>query len=150
MSNNFLDFQIFAPIETEELLQQCFGNNNKHLLIISRKSEQDTELWDLLQKILGAVKYDLKNDAIHLVLQPNQQFCLADLLKKHSIKKIISFGIAPKTAGLNFDVTPYQSFVFDNKTYLFAHNLKAISEKPHLKKQLWGELQRMFLAVGGK
>jgi hypothetical protein len=106
LSNNFLDFQIFAPIETEELLQQCFGNNNKHLLIISRKSEQDTELWDLLQKILGAVKYDLKNDAIHLVLQPNQQFCLADLLKKHSIKKIISFGIAPKTAGLNFDVTP--------------------------------------------
>jgi hypothetical protein len=147
LSTDFLDFKIFAPVDAINLLQQCFGNNEKKLLIISKKSEEDVKLWDLLQKILGAVKHDLKNDTTHLVLHENQQFCLTDLFKQKTIKKIICFGIAPKTAGLNFNITPYKAFEFENRTYLFVHDLQSISEKPALKKQLWNELKRMFLKI---
>ncbi len=144
MNTDFFDFQIFATLEPENLLQQCFGNNEKQLLIITKKSEEDVELWDLLQKILGAVKHDLKNDASHLLVQPNQQFSLADLYKNREIKRVVSFRVAPKTMGLNFNVTPYQILEFDNRAYLFVHPLTSIAGKPALKKQLWEALKVMF------
>lgn len=144
MNTDFFDFQIFASEEPENLLKQCFGDNEKNLLIVTKKAEEDVELYDLLQKILGAVGHNLKQDTTHLIIKDNQLFSFTDLSKNRQIDKALFFGINPKTAGLNFNVTPYVPVEFGNRTFLFAHDLTSISGKPALKKQLWGALQGIF------
>ncbi|RMG78034.1 MAG: hypothetical protein D6714_18935, partial [Bacteroidetes bacterium] len=111
---------------------------------LSNKSDEDVERWDLLHKILSAVQHDLKKDVAHLILHPNQQFCLSELDRHLKFDRVISFGVAPKTAGLHFEAPLYKPFSFNQKTWLFAHTLQQIVEQPTLKKHLWHALKAIF------
>ncbi len=145
LNSNLLDFQIFAQLESEKLQKQAVGENEKKLLIVSNHNENGAELIQLLQKILAAVQHDLAKDCLHLQLQSNQQFSFTELCKNQDIQTGIFFGIIPQRAGLNFNFSAYQPLFFQEKTFLFAHDLKEINQQPSLKKQLWGALQAMFL-----
>lgn len=146
LSSEFLDFQIFPPVEPEILLQQSIGENNKGLLVVIFEEETRTELLPFLTKILGAVKYDLSQDAQVIKITDETAFSLMSLChkSKKEVKNVIFFGQNPKQVGLNLNVQKYQPLTINDQTFLFADDLGAVHDDVALKKMLWSCLQKIF------
>jgi len=120
------------------------GSNQKHLIIVYR-AEKSAFDRTFLEKILGAVHYDLEQDTTLIELKEDQQFSFQDFSKSLTPRHLISFGIAPKELGLNLNSQVYQIRNIANCRFLFANNLSEISKDKNQKAALWGCLQSMFI-----
>jgi len=107
--------------------------------------EDHTANINLLEKILGAVKYNLNDDCQLICLKPNQSVSFSGIDKQGGFKNALIFGPISRKLGLNFDFKWYYPIEHNGCKFLFANHLSVIqSDKAH-KGALWGALQEMFL-----
>lgn len=142
MSNQFLDFKIINITDTDTIVAACTGNPDKGIFLSYHAADKSME--PFLAKILGAVKLDLQADVLTLEKTIDNDFSFSALSKAQTIYKALFFGIDPKTVGLNVNFQKYQPFTVNGCLFLFADDLKSISENQALKKALWGALQTIF------
>ncbi len=142
MSNQFLDFKIINVADTNRILAACTGNPDKGIFLCYKAA--DKSMQPFLAKILSAVKLDLQADTLTLEKTADNDFSFSTLAKDQTIYKALFFGINPKTVGLHLNFQKYQPFTVNGCLYLFADDLKSISENQDLKRLLWGALQSIF------
>lgn len=97
----------------------------------------------LLDNILKAI--GLQTDDIQLLNWQHssiQQFW--QLKRSYQPKRIIGFGISPRTLGLIIHAYKYRQFTFDEVPFLFSDTLEQIESDVALKRKLWVALQQMF------
>ena len=141
MQSGIFDFKIY-PIGKNKI-SVCKGQNKKGLLV-AMAGEERPELSDFLDKILQAVGFDLKNDALSLWVTPTERFWFKELDQASHVSHAIFFGIPPQQAGLNLEAQPYNPVIISGTTYLFADSLAKIQENPALKRPLWEALKIIF------
>lgn len=145
MKNQFYDFTIFSIIEPSEVLKSIKGTNEKGLFILLNTENDAEQHLELLKKILGAIQYQLDQDAALYLCTNKDAFKLIDLSKKLNIQQVLSFGISPKNLGIHQHFELYQPKKINEITFLFGHQLNDIANQTTYKGALWDALQTMFL-----
>lgn len=141
---DFLDFDVY-PFDEKDWESWCHGTNEKETLIVISANDNSDELTAFLTKIIGAVKYDLNRDTLLCILPNDSKLSLQTILKKHSIKKVLVFGIELNKLALHLQLPIYQPIKWNNLELLQADNLSKISQNNQLKGALWNALQAIFL-----
>ena len=140
-----LDFTLVAIPDEDKSEISISGSNQKKLLIVCEEEEDHTANIGLLEKILGAVKYNLDDDCRLICLKTNQSLSFSAINKKDGFENVLIFGPISRKLGLNFDFKWYYPIEHNDCKFLFANHLSIIqSDKAH-KGALWGALQEMFL-----
>jgi len=142
LSNQFIDFKIIDVTDTNTILSACTGSPEKGIFLSYQETDKSME--PFLSKILSAVKLDLQADVLTLEKTVDNDFSFSALSKAQSIDKALFFGIPPKAVGLQVNVQKYQPLTINGCLFLFADDLKSISEKQELKRALWGALKAIF------
>ena len=142
LTNQFLDFKIINVSDTNSIIDACNGSSEKGIFLSYQTVDKSLE--SFLAKILSAVKLDLQTDVLTLEKTLDNDFSFSTLSKAQSIHTALFFGISPKAVGLQVDCHKYHPFSIDGCLFLFADDLKGISENQTLKKALWEALQAIF------
>jgi len=83
------------------------GACKNELLVIAKESDLIEESRKTLGQMLNAIKYNLE-DSCMICVTENQSFSINPLIKKHNIKRVLCFGIAPKDIGLQIAAGAYR------------------------------------------
>lgn len=136
--NPFSDGEEF---EEEPVPLEYEGGFEKGILVIYEGKSLDSNLSDYLFKILGAVACSLKD--IALATSENTELTTMASITTLNPNKIIVFGKVRHEIMMSVKKT-YEVHQEDEIEYLFADDLKQISENLELRKALWKELQVLF------
>ncbi|NJK83500.1 MAG: hypothetical protein HC912_06420 [Saprospiraceae bacterium] len=142
MNNTFLPFneffalQLFIVPPPQKLLNSAYP-----LLITIGENADGTVEMDTLRKIIAAVGYNLEQDVI---LLKNKAVSSIQLHQHYHTCKIISFGVALSTLGINIDIPLYQSVEIGAFQVLRAEDLSLIAQDKNKKMLLWNSLKAMF------
>ncbi|MEM9822326.1 MAG: hypothetical protein AAF985_14685 [Bacteroidota bacterium] len=142
---NFFDAQIFLGPEKENEAKVPFSSNHKKVIAIYTEERSAKEHLDLLNKILSAVNFDLKEDVQSIPLSTEEKASFIGLQTNPPIDNVLLFGISAKQLGLHFDYELYAPLKCNGCRFLFADELAVISQDKSLKGRLWQSLQAMFL-----
>lgn len=116
------------------------GGNNKQILMLvndAQNSYFSPKSEEMFVKLLAAVKLSMQDIAI--VNLNNISVKWDDIKQKTNPNKVVLWGVKPEF--INTDV---QKYIFTDNV-LYADALDQINADVELKKQLWPELQKMFL-----
>jgi len=144
LNSQIVDYDLFPLATPENIQSQVEGSANKKLLLLLNQSDQQPELIAFLTKILGAVKYDLSQDAGLLVVTPATQLSLVAYCRHASMEQVIIFGLSPKDLMLNINVVKNQPLSMSGVQFLFTDPLAEMQNNAALKKPFWGAMQGMF------
>ena len=126
----------------EEHVQLAFeGGFEKGILVIHEGSSLESNLSEYLFKILGAVSCSLKD--IALANSEDTELTSMASITALNPNKIIVFGKVRHEIMMSVKKT-YEVHQEDEIEYLFADDLRQISENLDLRKALWKELQVLF------
>jgi len=145
LKHYFYDFEIYQSPSSDIPTEILTGGNQKKLLVVVEVDDFTDENKAFLAKILGAVKYDMSNDASLLVLQNGQPLAVNSLLHTDKYTNALIFGIKPKDIGLSIETFLYAPFSISGKKLLIGHSLEKIKSSTDLKKNLWTALQAIFI-----
>jgi hypothetical protein len=127
-----------TPIEIE-------GNSASEVIIVVKKSDIDILLHkEMLNKLLQAVKCPLPEGALVMILGENECINIHTLLAHDAIKRIIAFGISPKSMGIFATIRAYVPTKIGEQQWLFSENLATIYHQKEKKGALWAALQVFF------
>ena len=142
-NKDFYTFEVYTGIPNNKWLQSFASSKPQAATIVVIKNA-NTETLALLEKILVAVKQDLKKDC--LIIQEEQPIAFKYIKQITSVQYLLVFGWTAASMGLHLNIRPYQPLIFDGIKMLFAPNLAAIAaNKQKEKEQLWLQLQQLFL-----
>lgn len=130
---------VLPPIQQQSRLPQL---NHKVLLLADEDLDPSNLLF--LEKILKAVNLNI-NGVDLLNLRGVQEVDFAELLRGKYINHFITFGVPFERINLDIMMDRYAPVRFEGITFLMADSLPTIEADQHLKKRLWGALQRVFL-----
>lgn len=139
----FLDFDIYN-INTVNIENVCFGNNEKNTLVVVGQNDYSSELQELLIKVFNAIHYDLNNDTVICLLKDSDEVQLSAVLQKYKVEKIIIFGIENTKIHLNILLQNYKPTIWNNITLLKVDPLGKIAQSKQLKGALWQSLKALF------
>lgn len=140
-NKDFYNFKLYTNLPTKEWVDAVLGTEQTTVVVLQEATPANLVL---LEKILGAVKQDLKKDC--LVIQQKDAVAFKDVQQAIPVKRLLVFGWTPADLGLHLAIRPYQLVAFGGVELLFSHNLDAIAANVHQEKQqLWGQLQQLFL-----
>lgn len=147
----YFDLEIILFEDAAEVAARCVGENTKQTFIVFQQDERVEELLQFLTKILAAVQLDLQKDVKLLAVEPQEQFSFIQLSKIFEIQKLLSFGISPNRMGINFQTIPYTISKHENRSFIFADDLKKILEErqqggKRMSGELWKALKALFLS----
>ena len=94
--------------------------------------------------MLQAVKFDLAQDALVCWLPEGRSFSFSALRNESAFTTALFFGIAPKQAGIQVQMQPYQPLTLGGVTYLFSASLAELIANPAFKRPLWEGMRSMF------
>jgi DNA polymerase III psi subunit len=145
MSIQFLFEDTFFHFNEGQFISQkntrFFGENKSNICLISKSTFQNDD-FDLLSKILSALKMSL--DDVALISQKPEEGYL-ELIKELKTKKIILFDINPFEIGFtNIASNTYEIVEFENIQLLQAEKFNEYHINPVKKKALWLSLQKLF------
>lgn len=153
--NNILEDLFFGEslvlheIQTEDLMAVNFPKN-VGMIVVLAQSEQNEANLNFLSKIAGSVGFDLSK-TVGLLAIPDEMKAFRWNIKKlariHAIQKILVFGIAPSTLGLNINHLKYRVLIFNTLEVIFSDSLSHLNSNTALKSNLWGCLQLMFSEI---
>jgi len=127
--------------EEEAVALDYEGGFEKGILVIYEGKSLESNLSDYLFKILGAVSCSLKD--IALTSSENTEKTSMASISALNPNRIIVFGKVRHEIMMSVKKT-YEVHQEDDIEYLFADDLKQISESLDLRKALWKELQVLF------
>lgn len=142
MSSNLEENPISQEeFEEEPVLLEYEGGFEKGILVIYEGKSLESSLSDYLFKILGAVACSLKD--IALANSKNTEMTTMASITALNPNKIIVFGKVRHEIMMSVKKS-YEVHQEDEIEFLFADDLKQISESLDLRKSLWKELQVLF------
>ncbi len=142
MENSFFSFPVFqAPAGLPE---QISGQNARGIALITMSGASDAADESFLEKILSAVKCDLRRDALLIKLTPQKPWSYSALQQKFACKQVLFFGADPVSGGLHLQMELYQPVLFRGQWLLRAQPLSVIATDKQHKAQLWSALQQLF------
>ena len=149
LHHQFIDFPITHLKEVDEILEKCDGSNQKKLLVVFNKEDENPQRLEFLKKILAAAKFDLKEDILLLKLTSKEPFSFIRLRTKAAdhlgdIERMLVFGFEPQHFGLNLNVQKYLPLHFYESGFLFADDLSVLENNKQLKGALWQAMQAFF------
>jgi hypothetical protein len=127
---------------------QVRGNFTKGILVIHEESSLNSEVMDMLVKMLNACGHSMTEVGL-LAAESLENRSMEDFqaLNAHVVLK---FGRVKHPVN-QLPFTPYEIHTEGETEYLFADALSSISEDKTLKRQLWTTLQLLFnLSTGSK
>ena len=127
---------------------QVRGNFTKGILVLHEESSLNSEVMDMLVKMLNACGHSMTEVGL-LAAESLENRSMEDFqaLNAHVVLK---FGRVKHPLN-QLPVTPYEIHTEGETEYLFADALTSISEDKTLKRQLWTTLQLLFnLSTGPK
>ena len=127
---------------------QVRGNFTKGILVLHEESSLNSEVMDMLVKMLNACGHSMTEVGL-LAAESLENRSMEDFqaLNAHVVLK---FGRVKHPLN-QLPVTPYEIHTEGETEYLFADALTSISEDKALKRQLWTSLQLLFnLSTGPK
>lgn len=127
---------------------QVRGNFTKGILVIHEESSLNSDVMDMLVKMLNACGHSMMEVGL-LAAESLENRSMEDFqaLNAHVVLK---FGRVKHPIN-QFPITPYEIHTEGETEYLFADALSSISEDKSLKRQLWAALQLLFnLSAGPK
>lgn len=116
------------------------GNNDRRMMVLLRESDFQKHA-TLLSKILGAVKYDLENDAVVYQMQDSETIAFREL--SIPVDHLILFGVGPADVGLSVTLKK-RLIALENITIIRAPSLDVISSNTDEKRRLWEILKHTF------
>ncbi len=146
LNSPILDFTLVALPDENNSEINISGSNQKKLLIVCEMEEDHTANINLLEKILGAVKYNLIDDCKIICLKQDQSISFSNFDKVDGFKNALIFGPISRKLGLNFEFKWYYPIEHNDCKFLFADHLSVIQSDKARKGALWGALQEMFLS----
>ncbi|MCS4434600.1 hypothetical protein [Aquiflexum gelatinilyticum] len=127
--------------EEEAVALEYEGGFEKGILVIYEGKSLESNLSDYLFKILGAVSCSPKDIAL-ASSEKTEKTSMASISALNP-NRIIVFGKVRHEIMMSVKKT-YEVHQEDDIEYLFADDLKQISESLDLRKALWKELQVLF------
>ena len=127
---------------------QVRGNFTKGILILHEESSLNSDVMDMLVKMLNACGHSMTEVGL-LAAESLENRSMEDFqaLNAHVVLK---FGRVKHPIN-QLPITPYEIHTEGETEYLFADALTSISEDKTLKRQLWTSLQLLFnLSTGSK
>ncbi len=127
---------------------QVRGNFTKGILVLHEESNLNSEVMDMLVKMLNACGHSMTEVGL-LAAESLENRSMEDFqaLNAHVVLK---FGRVKHPLN-QLPFTPYEIHTEGETEYLFADALTSISEDKTLKRQLWTTLQLLFnLSTGSK
>jgi hypothetical protein len=127
---------------------QVRGNFTKGILVLHEESSLNSEVMDMLVKMLNACGHSMTEVGL-LAAESLENRSMEDFqaLNAHVVLK---FGRVKHPIN-QLPITPYEIHTEGETEYLFADALTSISEDKTLKRQLWTSLQLLFnLSTGSK
>lgn len=116
---------------------------NENWLWIVLNATPATEEYDLLQKIVLALKADMQKDVFLLELNDKTAGILATL-PNHNPKLVLSFGVLPTHLGIWIDLQGQGMRVLEKYTFLQTLSLKELLNNALAKKTLWSYMLRFM------
>ncbi len=144
LNPDFFSTNLYIVSDEKKSALNLLGSNQKHLIIVYRTDKTEFDK-TFLEKILGAVHYDLEQDTTLIELREDQNFSFQNISKSLTPRHFISLGIPPKELGLNLTNHLYQIRNIENCSFLFTNSLSEIEKDKNKKAALWGCLQTMFI-----
>jgi hypothetical protein len=125
---------------------QVRGNFTKGILVVHEESSLNSEVMDMLVKMLNACGHSMTEVGL-LAAESLENRSMEDFqaLNAHVVLK---FGRVKHPLN-QLPVTPYEIHTEGETEYLFADALTSISEDKTLKRQLWTTLQLLFNLSSG-
>ena len=149
MNTTFFNFELFQIADKLEYAKIAYGNPKAAYLILLQSGEHwDEQIKPFLEKVLKAIQIQLDQDTVFINLSPDQQLNISSVKRHFAPKKILIFGIPPKTLGIQFPMPAYQVIEHQNCQFLWADNIEVIYEERQnggkaMSAQLWKSLQQL-------
>ncbi|MCU0401418.1 MAG: hypothetical protein MUE75_10490 [Algoriphagus sp.] len=124
------------------------GNFTKGILILHEESELNTEVMDMLVKMINACGHSMNEvGLVSSEILENRSLEDFQALNAHVVLK---FGRIKHPVNA-VAASPYEIYSEEETEYLFADALTVIAEDKNLKRKLWSSLQVLFnLSTGTK
>ena len=124
------------------------GNFSKGILILHEEANLNTEVMDMLVKMLNACGHSMSE--VGLLAAENLENRSLEEFKALNAHIVLKFGRIKHPIN-QLPINSYEIHTEEETEYLFADALTSISEDKGLKRQLWGALQLLFnLSTGTK
>ena len=138
------DLIILAP--EQSVFQTATGEFARQVLVLSLSDPATADSTrPFLSKILAAAQLNLAQDALFVELPLTQPVSLLTDTRQKKPEQVLVFGLPARQLGLNMEITPYQPFVFQQITFLFADPLSVLEGDKEKKGALWTALKSIFL-----
>ena len=121
------------------------SDNPRKLCLVYSSAFSTEECYSFLNKVFKAVEIDFNKEVSKLELEDESGISISQHPCYQEHELLISFGPSLQNLGLKVASKKYHPFEFNNKKLLWVNNPKVILDNPSLKKQLWLNLQEMFL-----
>ena len=135
-----LEFRIYALPEEVVQAERLLGNNARKMLVLA-EAEDFKNHRDLLEKILGAVEYDLQADTAVLTLSPQERINLSSEIEQ--CEHLLLFGISPTQIGLNVNLKK-RLIQLERLTIVRSGPLGKVASDTNEKRALWQVLKSVF------
>ncbi len=132
-------FALSKEIVADDLL---VGNGKKRVLVVVAQSEAGEKT---LIDLLTAVKLDINEDIILLSVPNKSDVDINNILEKHNVEKMVSFGFEPKQLGFNIVSAFYHIYKIGTLETIFSQSISSLNEDKNKKIALWKSLQTVFL-----
>ncbi|MEK0441668.1 MAG: hypothetical protein RL403_646 [Bacteroidota bacterium] len=127
---------------------QVRGNFTKGILVIHEESNLNSEVMDMLVKMLNACGHSMTE--VGLLAAESLENRSMEEFQALNAHVVLKFGRVQHPIN-QLPIHPYEIHTEGETEYLFADALISISEDKTLKRQLWGALQLLFnLCTGSK
>ncbi len=124
------------------------GNFSKGILVIHEETNLNTEVMDMLVKMLNACGHSMSE--VGLLAAENLENRSMEDFKALNAHVVLKFGHIKHPIN-QLPISSYEIHTEEETEYLFADALTSISEDKGLKRQLWAALQLLFnLSTGTK
>ena len=124
------------------------GDFSKGILVIHEEANLNTEVMDMLVKMLNACGHSMSE--VGLLAAENLENRSLEEFKALNAHVVLKFGRIKHPIN-QLPINSYEIHTEEETEYLFADALTSISEDKGLKRQLWGALQLLFnLSTGTK
>lgn len=133
-------YKIESDNKTIENSPKQEGACKNHLLVIVKESDLVDESRKTLGQMLNAIKYNLEDSCL-LSIKEGQVFSINAYIKKHAITKVLCFGIAPNSIGLQIAAGAYRLIEMEEFKLVFSHSIADLNADKQKKIKLWNVIQ---------
>lgn len=134
LDNRFFNFPLFVlPDRKKGAVIDKF----RPILILVQEEDYQNDSKELLANILNAINISIDEQVYLLTIADDTRYNWLD----YPTQLILSFGVPFKNIGIHYTVPPYRLLAYQDRQFLYVHDLTKIAAEKKWKAALWGEIK---------